>query len=183
MFLLISIDIQVLSDLVPRFGWHAVAARRGAIILFILRILAILLQTTKRAADKPPRDRRMHREKAPRSFMSIDAQQEYGEKVWKPLMSIERRSNKAKRSVRTLMCPRDLLVLPTTARDRPSPYDKGKDTVARGPVPRVFLLSEAGFAGCPGFSGWGLSGTRRKGLEDLNVYSISKNKEKRSVGP
>ena len=97
-FLLQSIDIQVLSDL-ARFGRCAAFAWRGAIILFILRILAILLQTQKRAADKPPRDRQMHREKAPRSFMSIDAQQEYGEKVWKPLMSIERRSNKEKRSV------------------------------------------------------------------------------------
>ena len=52
-FLLISIDIQVLSDLVPRFGWHAVAARRGAIILFILCILAILLQTKTRGGQGP----------------------------------------------------------------------------------------------------------------------------------
>ena len=84
-FQLISIDIQVLSDLVPRFGWCAVAARRGAIILFILRILAILLQTQKRAADKPPRDKQMHREKAPRSFMSIKPQQ-HGEKVRRSLI-------------------------------------------------------------------------------------------------
>ena len=61
MFLLMSIDIQVLWDLV-RFRCCAAVAWRGAILLFILCILAILLQT-KRAADKPPR-----------SFMSIDAQ-------------------------------------------------------------------------------------------------------------
>ena len=29
LFLLISIDIQVLSDLVVRFWWYAIAARRG----------------------------------------------------------------------------------------------------------------------------------------------------------
>ena len=88
MFLLMSIDIQVLSDLV-RFGCCAVAARRGAIILFILRILAILLQTKKRAADKPPRDKQMHREKAPRSFMSIEPPQ-HAEKVRRTLMSLAR---------------------------------------------------------------------------------------------
>ena len=70
--LLQSIDIQVLSDLVVRFWWYAIAARRGAIILFILCILAILLQT-KRAVDKPPR-----------SFMSIDTQQGTAKRSGRP---------------------------------------------------------------------------------------------------
>ena len=55
-------------------------------------------------------------------------------------MSIERRRNKAKRSVRTLMCPRDLLVLPTTARDRPSPYDKGEGYRSAGACPPLFFV-------------------------------------------
>ena len=54
------------------FQTRWVAAQRGGILLFILRILAIPLQTKKRAADKPPCDRQMHRGKAPRSFMSIE---------------------------------------------------------------------------------------------------------------
>ena len=77
LFQLISIDIQVLSDLVVRFGWYAIAARRGAIILFLLRLLAILLQK--------------------QDFQDVQdfqdgAAQECGGKVWKTLMSIERRS-------------------------------------------------------------------------------------------
>ena len=86
MFLLISIDIQVLSDLV-RFGCCAVAAWRGAIILFILRILAILLQTKKARGGQPTH--------------ATDGC--IAKKVWKTFMSIARRHNKEKRSVRTLI--------------------------------------------------------------------------------
>ena len=49
-----SIDIKVFQTFAPcEKNERAVAARRGAIILFILRILAILLQTNN-ARRKPP---------------------------------------------------------------------------------------------------------------------------------
>ena len=87
MFLLISIDIQVLSDLVVRFRCCEIAAWSGAIILFLLCILAILLQTKKARGGQPTH--------------ATDGC--IAKKVWKTLMSIERRRNKEKRSVRTLI--------------------------------------------------------------------------------
>ena len=52
--------------------------------------------------------------------------QDEGEKVWKTLMSIERRRNKEKRSVRTLI-----------SIDLPTKKKRASVPVARGPVPRM----------------------------------------------
>ena len=59
-------------------------------------------------------------------FQDLQDGQDEEEKVWKTLMSIERRSNKEKRSVRTLI-----------SIDPPTKKKRTLVPVARGPVPRM----------------------------------------------
>ena len=54
---------------------------------------------------------------------------------------------------------------------------RGFCDVCEGQALASVQLSEAGWPGLSGFAGWGRSGIRPKGLEDLNVYRDSRKQD------